>query len=396
MTIPNILRPSGGVGIKLTASKKHFLKVCGMLVIVLLFSMAFLFLFYSIFRGQLRYWVLDNLMYMESDYNTAAEQTVIYYVPQWEKLRVILSVFFLLGTCGILLLVEFVSVRRMKRQKERLMEDINEMTGILFAAEDIAKVPPFPPAYAEIETKLVQMKASMLRQQQLAKEETMRKNDLITYLAHDLKTPLTSVIGYLSLLDEAADMPEEQRTKYTRVALDKAYRLESLINEFFDITRYNLQTVTLQKEKTDLHYMLLQMAEEFYPLLAPDRKKIEIHAPEDITIYGDTQKLARVFNNILKNAVFYSYPDSTIDIFAENSNEKSVLVFRNEGKVIPKEKLEFIFQKFYRLDEARATNTGGAGLGLAIAKEIVTLHGGVIYADSNEQYTVFVVELPVG
>src|SRR5699024_274718 len=99
----------------------------------------------------------------------------------------------------------------------------------------------FPKEYAEISTQMVEIKATMQRHEQILKEEATRKNDLIAYLAHDLKTPLTSVIGYLSLLDEAPDMPMLQRAKYVHITLDKAHRLESLINEFFEITRYNLQ-----------------------------------------------------------------------------------------------------------------------------------------------------------
>lgn len=158
------------------------------------------------------------------------------------------------------------------------------------------------------------------------------------YLAHDIKTPLTSVIGYLSLLDEASDMPIEQ---------------------------------------------LVQMTDEFYPLLEPHGKKAVIHADENITIYGDPIKLARVFNNILKNAVAYSDDNSIIDISVEVQKHNVVISFKNKGKTIPKEKLTYIFEEFFRLDEARTTNTGGSGLGLAIAKEIITLHEGTISAENR-------------
>lgn len=346
-------------------------------------------------QGEFREWVIRRFFVRDDIYYEHTGRSVTYDAVQWGNLRSFLVRCAAFGTAAVVLLVELVSDYRMKRRTRKVTEEIASMAGILSETEDISNAPEFPAAYAEIETKLVQMKAGMQRQRQLADEEAMRRNDLITWLAHDLKTPLTSVIGYLSLLDEADDMPKEQRVKYTKVALDKAYRLESLINEFFDITRYNLQTVVLEKEKTDLYYMLVQMAEEFYPLLSPEGKRIVIHAPENMQLYGDVRKLARVFNNVLKNAVHYSYPDSTIDIFAENSRDKTVIIFRNEGKCIPKEKLELIFERFFRLDEARTTNSGGAGLGLAIAREIVTRHGGTIYADSNEQYTIFVVELPI-
>jgi two-component system sensor histidine kinase VanS len=169
--------------------------------------------------------------------------------------------------------------------------------------------------------------------------------------------------------------------------------LEQLIDEFFEITRYNLQTITLSKQNIDLYYMLVQMIDEFYPQLAASGKHAAIHADENLTIYGDPDKLARVFNNVLKNAVAYSPGNSVIDITAAISEDMASIVFSNAGS-IPKDKLTSIFEKFYRLDSARSSGSGGAGLGLAIAKEIVIAHGGRIYANSENGRTVFTVELP--
>ncbi|MGE5683000.1 MAG: sensor histidine kinase, partial [Bacillota bacterium] len=227
-----------------------------------------------------------------------------------------------------------------------------------------------------MENKLNQIKSNLEKQKKAALDAEQRKNDLVVYLAHDIKTPLTSVIGYLSLLDEASDMPPEQKAKYVGVTLEKAYRLEQLINEFFEITRFNLQTIVLNKEKINLLFMLQQMADEFYPMLNPQGKQVSVNVPEGLTLWGDADKLARVFNNILKNAIAYSYEDSIIDIAAAQQADKVIITFTNQGDPIPSQKLETIFEKFYRLDSARSTNTGGAGLGLAIAQEIVTAHDG--------------------
>ncbi len=234
----------------------------------------------------------------------------------------------------------------------------------------------------------------MQRHEQATKDEVDRKNDLITYLAHDLKTPLTSVIGYLDLLEEASDMPAELRTKYIHITLEKALRLEKLINEFFEITRYNLQQIALEKETIDLSFLLMQLTDEFYPLLSNHGNTVELQAEDDLTVYGDSMKLARVFNNILKNAISYSYPNTPIKVYAGKREKDIFICFINQGKTIPAEKLNSIFEKFFRLDEARSTNTGGAGLGLAIAKEIVTLHGGAINATSEDERTTFSVSLP--
>jgi two-component system sensor histidine kinase VanS len=245
-----------------------------------------------------------------------------------------------------------------------------------------------------MEKKLNQIKNNLEKQKRAAREAEQRKNDLVVYLAHDLKTPLTSVIGYLSLLDEAPDMPPEQKAKYVGIALEKAYRLEQLINEFFEITRFNLQTIVLNKEKINLRFMLEQMADEFYPILHPQQKQISVHVPDGLILWGDRDKLARVFNNILKNAIAYSYENSIIDVSAQPEDKNIVITFTNQGNPIPREKLETIFEKFFRLDTSRSTNSGGAGLGLAIAKEIVNAHGGHIFAQSHGEKTIFTVVLP--
>lgn len=238
------------------------------------------------------------------------------------------------------------------------------------------------------------VRSAIARSKQLLQAETERKNDMIAYLAHDLKTPLTSVVGYLSLLDEASDMPAAQRAKYIHISLEKALRLEKLINEFFEITRYNFSEIVLEKETTDLHYMLVQMSDEFYPVLKEHGNTIKLKCDENVTIYADAAKLARVFNNILKNAIAYSEAGTPILIQTKQTAHDVCISFQNRGKTIPRQKLERIFEKFFRLDDARTSNTSGAGLGLAIAKEIVTQHGGTISADSENGLTTFYVTLP--
>ncbi len=245
-----------------------------------------------------------------------------------------------------------------------------------------------------MENKLNTVKNTLKKRARDAQEAEQRKNDLVVYLAHDIKTPLTSVIGYLSLLDEAPDMPVEQKAKYVKITLDKAYRLEQLIDEFFEITRFNLQTIVLDKEDINLPFMLMQMADEFYPMLAAQGKTAAVRAEGDLTVYGDADKLARVFNNIFKNAIAYSDDNTAIEITIEKQGEHTVVRFANQGRRIPDGQLQAIFEKFYRLDSARSSRTGGSGLGLAIAREIMNAHGGSISAQSDDQATVFSVELP--
>ncbi len=252
-----------------------------------------------------------------------------------------------------------------------------------------------PQELMPIERKLHLVQQTLQNRERATREAEQRKNDMVMYLAHDIKTPLTSVIGYLSLLSEAPEMPAEQRAKYIGITLDKAQRLEQLIDEFFEITRYNFQQQQLTLETINLYYMLVQLTDEFYPLLQAHGNTIKLQAPTELTVYGDADKLARVFNNILKNAVAYSYPNTPICITAKIEEQNLEINFMNQGQTIRPQKLQSIFEKFFRLDSARASNTGGAGLGLAIAQEIVHLHGGEITASSADEITCFSVRLPV-
>ena len=254
----------------------------------------------------------------------------------------------------------------------------------------------FPAKYQGLETFAREMEERMDQKERSLQQETAQKNDLIAYLAHDLKTPLTSVIGYLSLLEEAPELPAEQRAKYVHITREKALRLECLINELFDITRYNLHEIVLDKTNANVSYLLEQMADEFYPLLSAHENRIELSVEEDLTAFLDADKIARVFNNILKNAIGYSDPGTPIQITARKAGDRITVTFTDQGKTIPEQKLKTIFEKFYRLDESRSTNTGGAGLGLAIAKQIVTAHGGTIQAESRNHMTTFTVSLPTG
>lgn len=339
-------------------------------------------------------WFEENYMLTESRAIPGTECYELIREPIYWKLKELVFrvftgsvVFWLLVIFGT---VHFVTRARGQKSVTQISEKIYR-----FMHEEREAAEIFPKEYAEISAQMAEIKSTMQRHEQILREEAARKNDLITYLAHDLKTPLTSVIGYLSLLDEVKDMPSQQREKYVTVTLNKAKRLEELTNEFFEITRYNLQHIQLEKEAINLCYMLVQMTDEFYPLLAKKGNTTELQVEETLTVHADGAKLARVFNNILKNALAYSYPDTMIRIWTEQTGEQVSIYFQNHGKTIPSHKLETIFEKFFRLDEARTSNTGGAGLGLAIAKEIVEAHNGMITAKSSDEVTTFCVVLPL-
>ncbi len=259
---------------------------------------------------------------------------------------------------------------------------------------DEVQIRKFSKNFSDVEIALKDIKHDVFKNQQLAAQAESKKNDLVMYLAHDLKTPLTSVIGYLSLLDECPELPTAQKAKYTGIALEKAYRLEQLINEFFEITRFNLNEIQLQNNRIDLGLMLSQMTEEFYPMFKAKNLSCRTDVNEKIVMFADADKLARVFDNLLKNAVSYSYNNSPIVVGARIRNGYVIVKFRNRCDEIPKENLDRLFEKFYRMDSSRSSSTGGSGLGLAISKQIVELHGGTIKAKSTTQHTDFIVVLP--
>ncbi len=262
-----------------------------------------------------------------------------------------------------------------------------------FVNED-GQILSFPKSYSEVELKLSDIHLKVVENRRKAIEAEKKKDDLVMYLAHDLKTPLTSVIGYLTLLDESRELTAEQRAKFVGISLDKAYRLEQLINEFFEITRFNINTVTLERNRIDLNMMLEQMADEFYPMLSEKNLTVQMDIPEHIIMFADADKIARVFDNLLKNAVNYSYENTVIKIGARIRRNKVIIKFRNLCDEIPQNKLDRLFEKFYRMDSSRNSSSGGSGLGLAISKQITELHGGSITAKSSPEHTDFTVVLP--
>ena len=323
--------------------------------------------------------LLQRFTYMTYD------EAVLTY---WQVFRNNAEYFWLAAVGAAFLLL----LRFLLRWFTHYFDQINQ--GINALLDDQKEI-HLPEEMLETERKLNEVQRTLRQRELEAGLAEQRKNDLVMYLAHDIRTPLTSVIGYLSLLDEADDMPPQQRKKYIHITLDKAHRLEKLVNEFFEMTRYNLQQIDLKREKIDLYYMLVQMTDEFYPILSARGNTAVLRAGEDLTVTGDPVKLARVLNNVLKNAAAYSDPGTEITISAEEKAGWVVIEIANHGPDIPQSRLNAIFDKFYRLDEARASDTGGAGLGLAIAKEIVALHGGTIAARSGGGTTAFTIALPL-
>lgn len=256
-----------------------------------------------------------------------------------------------------------------------------------------------PDEFAILQSKMNEVRLQNFANAQAAKEANQRKNDMIMYMAHDLKTPLTSVIGYLSLVNDEPDIPQATKEKYTGIALKKSLRLEELINEFFDITRFNFTHMILNRSTINLSMMLEQMVSEFGQQFAAKGLEPELSIEPQIELSCDADKMARVFDNLLKNIVGYSYPDMPIGItMSQKSNEAGTklieIVTTNHGRTIPKEMQEHIFEQFFRMDNSRSSESGGTGLGLAVTKEIIELHGGTIRCESEDEMIRFIIDLP--
>ncbi len=298
---------------------------------------------------------------------------------------------FTMGIC-LYLLGELIIVLYFWKKTAGYLTEVSR--AIEWIPEGGGRLLQLSPDIRELEVELNAVRNQIQTSRLQAKEAEQRKNDLVVYLAHDLKTPLTSVLGYLALLEETPELTAEQRSKYLGIAIQKANRLEELINEFFEITRFNLTTIELERRNINFTRLLEQTVFEFQPMFSPKGLTCSLSAEKDYMAFCDLDKIQRVVDNLLRNAILYSDEGSEIVLELHETASALVLKCINQGAEIPPEKLERIFEQFYRLDSARTSASGGAGLGLAIAKEIVRLHGGSIFAESSGGRTVFTVELP--
>ena len=288
------------------------------------------------------------------------------------------------------IIMAIVIYRFMSKHVNDIQEVYNALDLILKEDNETIKLPSEMNQFSD---KINEIKYNYILTKKNEREAEQKKNDLIVYMAHDLKTPLTSIIGYLTLLKDEKEISKELQEKYIKIALDKALRVEDLTNQFFDITRYNLQKMPINKQEINLVYLLKQVIDECYPIQKKRNLKCDLKSVDKVMYVGDGDKLARAFDNLLKNAINYSYENTTIEIQLEEKEGKISIVFRNKGDKIPQYKLDKLFEKFYRGDDARTSSTGGAGLGLAITKQIIELHQGKIYVKNDNEYIEFFIEL---
>ncbi|WP_270519253.1 sensor histidine kinase [Limosilactobacillus fermentum] len=231
-------------------------------------------------------------------------------------------------------------------------------------------------------------------QEERASEKS--KDELITNVSHDLRTPLTSIIGYLGLIEDHQYQSEEDIVKYSHIAYDKAKQMKNLVEDLFEYTKVQQHGAPVNLMTVDLGQLLEQVGASFE--LEADKKGMAINVscePTSLSITADPEKLGRLFSNLVANALKYGHGASYIHLTAKQLGEKVVITVADDGEKIPAESVKHLFERFYRVESSRNKATGGTGLGLAIVQSIVELHHGSVTARSDDQETAFVVTLPV-
>ncbi len=247
----------------------------------------------------------------------------------------------------------------------------------------------------ELERDINAMAAQIESSFRTKEEMEQSKDDFIVNIAHDLRTPLTSIIGYLSFLTER-ELDPEISAKYASIAYKKAEQLESLVESLFDIAHFTMDSVPINKEAVDLKKLLMQKKDELFPQLDHAEMEIRLDVPDGLPrINIDGELMARVFDNLIANAVRYASEGRILDIRVGLGENNVLISFVTHANPVPVSELEHIFDKLYRLEKSRAAQTGGTGLGLSISRRIVELHGGTLTARQAEDGTAFDVSLPL-
>lgn len=296
----------------------------------------------------------------------------------------------IIGIVLFILYFLFLS-RKMTGYLNQIVAGIRRMsTGDLTTRIDISDEDEF----ALIGNQLNKMADNIVTLMEKERGNEKMKNDLITNVAHDLRTPLTSVIGYLDLVIKNDTLEEETKKRYITIAYEKALRLQNLIGDLFSFTKVSTGEVALKRTTIDIVKLAEQMVEEFYPSFEEAGLQYEFSTNCDSALVeADGELLARAFSNLIGNAVKYGRDGKLIKVSVHKTENNVSIAVLNYGEIIPKEGIEHIFDRFYRVENSRSTETGGSGLGLAIAKKITVMHGGSIRVSSGLEGTVFEIKL---
>jgi signal transduction histidine kinase len=322
--------------------------------------------------------------------NTERDNAFVEMLTTFDAVVILIYVVFGIGIFTVtFLLLQEKSMRYIARISDA-MQSISE--GDLNITVDIEGDDEFSVMAASLNKMVGDLRELMDKE----REAERTKNELITNIAHDLRTPLTSITGYLELLSGETKLDPEVQKKYIGIAYVKTKRLEKLIEDLFGFTKLNYGKMSMHVARVDVVKLLSQLLEEFYPSFVDKNLSYELQSNVPIqVITADGNLLARLFDNLINNAIKYGADGKRILVKVHGNEEQVTISVINYGYVIPSEELPLIFNKFYRVEQSRSTNTGGTGLGLAIAKNIVDMHGGMIDVASDLSGTIFTVKLQV-
>lgn len=370
--------------VKLTAAEKSELFAEGVVtvIIMLLLNMSVIILYHLE--------VLQDKSLVNGIYFLKKTMTIGpgYHIWSWERIGIIL-----MGIADVIVLYWRLIRRYHQMQLRHIISELHYIANGHFDHRISFSVNNDMQKVIDSINSLVDSTVGAINEEKAIEQS---KDELITNVSHDIRTPLTSIIGYLGLLKNGAVTSQEDMLKYINIAYDKAEQMKSLVNDLFEYTTLKSTKTKLNVTPINIKGMMEQVAAGFE--LEAEKKGIAFSVkarPDDLIVNADVEKLVRVYNNLISNALKYAAGASRINLVANLINHEQVeLRVENNGEPIPKDKLKKIFDRFYRVESSRNTKTGGTGLGLSIVQGGVELHGGTIRCESNKDWTSFIILLP--
>lgn len=370
--------------VKLTAAEKSELFAEGVVtvIIMLLLNMSVIILYHLA--------VLQDKSLVNGIYFLKKTMTIGpgYHIWSWERIGIIL-----MGIADVIVLYWRLIRRYHQMQLRHIISELHYIANGHFDHRISFSVNNDMQKVIDSINSLVDSTVGAINEEKAIEQS---KDELITNVSHDIRTPLTSIIGYLGLLKNGAVTSQEDMLKYINIAYDKAEQMKSLANDLFEYTTLKSTKTKLNVTPINIKGMMEQVAAGFE--LEAEKKGIAFSVkarPDDLIVNADVEKLVRVYNNLISNALKYAAGASRINLVANLINHEQVeLRVENNGEPIPKDKLKKIFDRFYRVESSRNTKTGGTGLGLSIVQRGVELHGGTIRCESNKDWTSFIILLP--
>lgn len=286
------------------------------------------------------------------------------------------------------------SINRMTEQLNAYLDEITHGLREIAKGNFDTEIPVYSGSQLGEVAESINQMSRQLHQSILEERNAEKtKNDLITGVSHDLRTPLTSILGFLEVIEEDRYQDEVELRYYVNIAYEKAQNLKKLIDDLFEYTRIN-NGLPLEIQEIDMAQFIRQLIEEMVPVLEKTGIACNLAAEEGLIIQADGAQLVRAYENLISNAIRYGGSGKKIDIAVRSDGDQVSISFTNYGDPIPERDLPFIFDRFYRVEGSRSKQTGGTGLGLAITKSIVEVQGGEIRVRSDRHRTTFETRFP--